>query len=454
MTDSDDYHRRTAEAAERTAIAAEQREERARHFSRSLKYGGLVGFIVFGIGMVDCLLLVTAKELSHPLGVSGVFAFTVGGLTVTTAFLGPKVDLRISRGLYILFGLIVGLLLAVSVLGPSSGSAYRLTETIESLPSWAAMIALGVGAMTSFVCALRPRQDPTTPVRWSMVSFTPSILWKPADDPPSIASQATRDWWYTTSSHGTAEEPPSIASQATGELIEKADTTDASRHIASHSCDATLQDDVSSERADVTEDASCVTAQPLATQVGAQRRSAGRSTKWVKSLAAFIVATVVLVVVLVPVAKLLGRQEARRAAQAHVEQESIAGKAPVGYMGTKWLMSMETVQKLFPDAIEFSPGELKIDTEAFGRRAFVDFMFGELNALAMIIISFQGEKSETTYASTQRLVVQQYGEFSIPSPDGKFLLSSRKTLGRVSVEHFLYKVSESPIEQVLIYRNK
>ena len=118
MMDNNDYQRRAAEAAERTAIAAEQKEERARQIWRALKYGGLSGLSIFIIGMVDYVVLVSANNIFHnqsgriePLVAFLAIIISVVGLAITTARIGPKLDLRISGGLYGIAGGILGLFL-------------------------------------------------------------------------------------------------------------------------------------------------------------------------------------------------------------------------------------------------------------------------------------------------------------------------------------------------------
>lgn len=166
-----------------------------------------------------------------------------------------------------------------------------------------------------------------------------------------------------------------------------------------------------------------------------------------------IVSSIAILCLIVLGAKFLGRQVGRKAAMQTVQQESITQNAPTGFMGAKWLMSISQVKSLFEDATEFAPGNLKLNTTAFGRSAFVDFMFTD-NLLLMIIITFKGEKTESTYRQTHFSIEKEYGAFPEPSSTNEHILTSKKRIGRIAIEHLLYKHLGMPIEQVMLYRTK
>jgi len=166
-----------------------------------------------------------------------------------------------------------------------------------------------------------------------------------------------------------------------------------------------------------------------------------------------IVCSVTMFCILMFCAKYIGRQVGGQAAIQTVQQESIAQNAPTGFMGVTWLMPMSQVKSLFPDAFEFAPGRLMLDTAAFGRPAFVGFDFTN-NRLLMIIISFKGEKTDSTYQQTHDLVEDKYGAFPEPSSTSEKILSSKKIIGRIAIEHVLYQQMGIPIEQVMLYRTK
>lgn len=166
-----------------------------------------------------------------------------------------------------------------------------------------------------------------------------------------------------------------------------------------------------------------------------------------------IVISIAIFCVIMFGAKFLGPQSGIQRAMQDVQQECIAQGAPTGYMGAKWLMSMSQVKALFPDATEFTPRNLKLDTTAFGRPAFVDFVFTD-NLLLMIIISFKGEKTEGTYRQTHVLVEKEYGAFPEPSSTSEHILYSKKRIGKIMIEHLLYQSLGMPIEQVGLYRTK
>ncbi len=166
-----------------------------------------------------------------------------------------------------------------------------------------------------------------------------------------------------------------------------------------------------------------------------------------------IVSSIAILCVIVLGAKFLGRQVGRQAAMQTVQQESIIQSAPTGFMGAKWLMPISQVKSLFPDATEFAPGNLKLDTTAFGRPAFVDLMFTD-NLLLMIIITFKGEKTESTYRQTHVSIEKEYGAFPEPSSTSEHILASKKRIGRIIIEHLLYQPLGMPIEQVMLYRTK
>ena len=149
--------------------------------------------------------------------------------------------------------------------------------------------------------------------------------------------------------------------------------------------------------------------------------------------------------------RFVAREGGREAAIRTVKQESISQGA--GFMGATWLMPMNEVRSLFPNAIEFAPGNLKMEATAFGRPAFVDFMFTD-NLLLMIIVSFKGQKTDITYGRTQVLLEQEYGAFPEPVSTAEHTLASRKDIGRIVIEHLLYQRLGIPIEQMILYRTK
>ncbi len=166
-----------------------------------------------------------------------------------------------------------------------------------------------------------------------------------------------------------------------------------------------------------------------------------------------IVSSIAILCVIVLGAKFLGRQVGRQAAIQTVQQDSITQNALTGFMGAKWLMSISQVKSLFPDATEFAPGNLKLDTSAFGRTAFVDFMFTD-NLLLMIIITFKGDKTESTYRQTHFSIEKEYGAFPEPSSTNEHILASKKRFGRIIIEHLLYQPLGMTIEQVMLYITK
>jgi len=169
-------------------------------------------------------------------------------------------------------------------------------------------------------------------------------------------------------------------------------------------------------------------------------------------LGSFVIFIAIFIIIVIG-AKFVGRQAGKQAAIRDVERESIAQNAPTGFMGAKWLMSTNQVKSLFPDATEFAPGTLRLETTAFGRPAAIHFICTK-DMLIMIIINFKGEKSERTYRQTHDLVEKEYGAFPEPSSTSEFVLRSNKKIGRIAIEHLLYQELGMPIEQVILYRTK
>lgn len=151
--------------------------------------------------------------------------------------------------------------------------------------------------------------------------------------------------------------------------------------------------------------------------------------------------------------KYVGRYVGRRAAMQTVHHESVSQNAPTGFMGAKWLISMAEAKRLFPDAIEFAPGDLKFETIAFSRPAFVDLVFDD-NLLIMVIVTFKGDKTKNTYRQTRDLLIKEYGLFPEPTSTSEEELASKKRIGRVMIEHVLYRQGDMAIEQVQLYRTK
>jgi len=166
-----------------------------------------------------------------------------------------------------------------------------------------------------------------------------------------------------------------------------------------------------------------------------------------------LVIFITIYIAIVFVSKFVGKQEGREAAIVEIQKESIADNAPTGFMGAKWLMPISQVEALFPDAYRFDKDNLKLDTIVFDRPAFVDFKFKN-NSLLMIIITFKGEKNKKTYRLTHDLVMKEYGVFPEATSTSKYILISKKRIGRIAIRHQLYKIGEMSIEQVMLYRTK
>lgn len=164
--DNNNYQRRAAEAAERTAIAAEQKEERARQIWRALKYGGLSGLSIFIIGMVDYVVLVSANNIFErssrvdPLGAFFAIIISVVGLAITTARIGPKLDLRISGGLYGIAGGIFGLFLIFLFV-----IMHDESEMWQSIPVWSLILAICITSIIISIIAIKPNQPSTTNIQ-------------------------------------------------------------------------------------------------------------------------------------------------------------------------------------------------------------------------------------------------------------------------------------------------
>ncbi|CAB4956949.1 unannotated protein [freshwater metagenome] len=167
-----------------------------------------------------------------------------------------------------------------------------------------------------------------------------------------------------------------------------------------------------------------------------------------KALAISSALGLLVVVVIQVVASIAGASAGISAAKRDVEREMIAAHAPTGQFGAKWLMSASEVRDLFPDATAVSSENLKCVSTAFGRRAFIDFMFHD-DALVMIFVSFIGEKSDATYAATHVLLTNQFGAFSEPHPSNDYLLISSRKDGRVRTDHLMFSTGGMKVEQVL-----
>lgn len=175
--------------------------------------------------------------------------------------------------------------------------------------------------------------------------------------------------------------------------------------------------------------------------------------KWGNGKWVGIVSFIAIFCIIMFMAKILGHQAGKQRAIQTVQRESIAQNAPTGFMGAEWLMPISQVKSLFPDAVDFASGKLMLDTNAFERPAFVGFDFTD-NKLLMVIVTFKGEKTESTYRQTHILLEKEYGTFSEPSSTNKHILASKKKIGRIAIEHHLYQSLGLPIEQVTIYRTK
>jgi len=162
---------------------------------------------------------------------------------------------------------------------------------------------------------------------------------------------------------------------------------------------------------------------------------------------------ITIYIIIMLISNYLGRQSGRRAAINNVHQESISQNAPTGFLGAKWLMSLSEVKFLFPDAVEFSKDNLKMENTAFDRPAYIDFVFNN-NMLLIIVISFKGEKTESIYSITQIAIEKMYGSFPEPSKSSEHILSTEKEFGRIVIQHMLYQQNGLLNEQVMLYRTK
>jgi hypothetical protein len=140
---------------------------------------------------------------------------------------------------------------------------------------------------------------------------------------------------------------------------------------------------------------------------------------------------------------------AHNAAVEIVEEEAKALKAPTGFAGAKWLLTVDEVKALRPKAIAEGADHLWEEMEWLGRTASVSYGFND----GQFVIAIVGLSDATpaTFDKTQKYLESEYGKMPAAAKTDKFLLSSTYKQGRFCIVHTL---GPNKSEQVTIFRVK
>jgi hypothetical protein len=144
--------------------------------------------------------------------------------------------------------------------------------------------------------------------------------------------------------------------------------------------------------------------------------------------------------------KRLHQQNVLRLSQRGViEKLATDSKAPLGFEGAKWMMSPAEVRAVRPKAIVTDDGGLEEKTEWLGRTATVNYGFGALGLL-QVIVTFSDHASPETYEKTRSALESKYGTLPAAAQGEGFILVSNYKKSLFSTMHGL---RTSNIEQVV-----
>lgn len=86
----------------------------------------------------------------------------------------------------------------------------------------------------------------------------------------------------------------------------------------------------------------------------------------------------------------------------------------------------------------------------FGRDAKVTYKFQD-GLLVLFVVTFTPPSQPSKYRSIQKILAEKYGAFSVPKHSNKYILYSKRVVGRIVVQHLLYKIHNVPVEQVILF---
>jgi len=148
-----------------------------------------------------------------------------------------------------------------------------------------------------------------------------------------------------------------------------------------------------------------------------------------------------------------GRWLGTQAAKTKVAADSKASGSPAGVLGTTWLMSPSQLKQIAPTAVVSGEDELLEIRTVYGRNAKVHYKFQD-NLLIGVLVAFVGESSRTEYDELQRILIEEFGQFSQPNTDSDFRIVSSHGSGRFAVDHNLFSLFGITMEQVFFYLTK
>lgn len=132
-----------------------------------------------------------------------------------------------------------------------------------------------------------------------------------------------------------------------------------------------------------------------------------------------------------------------------VEEEAKALKAPTGFAGVKWLLTVDEVKAIRPKAIVTDADHLHEEMEWLGRTASVTYGFND--GQFVIAMVWLPNATPATFAKTQAYLEGEYGKMPAAAKTDEFLLSSTYRQGRFCIFHTL---GPNKSEQVTLFRVK
>jgi hypothetical protein len=192
-------------------------------------------------------------------------------------------------------------------------------------------------------------------------------------------------------------------------------------------------------------------ASPASSEESRDAKHVSRLTLWTVSGA--LVGLVAIFVVLTVVhgrGQPVGHEAGRQAAIDRLTQDATAAGAPTGLFGAKWLMSMNDVVGIAPNAKKLAVGILGETRAVYERQALVTYHFTN-DLLLLITVSFLGASTPADFERTQARLASEFGAMPDPSRTEPAGLLSTRRISHFVLQHSLEPAESGASEEVRFY---
>jgi hypothetical protein len=140
----------------------------------------------------------------------------------------------------------------------------------------------------------------------------------------------------------------------------------------------------------------------------------------------------------------------RDSAISKLAQDAVAAHAPAGLFDAKWLMSMDEVRKVSPNAKPMGAGVLGETRPFEGRPALVTYHFTN-DTLLLATVRFLDPGTPSSFSQIQTRLAAKFGPMPAPRRTPNESLSSLKKIAHFVVNHSLEEEQGASVERVFFY---